>query len=121
MPNGTPHAPAHTGRVLKDTLSPKFRALADPTRRWYLECLRDGDVRLIEFCEIFPLSAPTVIHHLRVLEEGSLLRSRKEGPMRLYSLLPEGLREAETWLRRIWLRDSAAQRRLPHDWRRPGF
>jgi len=99
--------------VPKDTLSPKFRALADPTRRNFLECLRDGDVRLLEFYEIFPLSAPTVIHHLRVLEEGGLLRSRKEGPMRLYGLLPEGLREAETWLRRCWLRDPGAQRCLP--------
>ena len=105
----------------KDTLTPKFRALADPTRRCYLECLQDGDVRLIEFREMFPLGPSAVLHHLGVLEEGGLLRSRKDGPMRLYALLPEGLREAETWLRRIRLRDSAAQRRLPHDWGRPGF
>ena len=107
--------------MLKDTLSPKFRALADPTRRWYLECLQDGDIRLLQFQEIFPLGPSAVLYHLRVLEEGGLLRSRKEGAMRIYSLLPEGLREAEAWLRGVWLRHPATQRRLPHDWGRPGF
>ena len=107
--------------MLKDTLSPTFRALADPTRRWYLECLQDGDVRLLEFREIFPLSVQTVIHHLRVLETSRLLRSRKEGAMRLYSLLPEGLKEAEVWLRGIRSANPVIKRHLPHDWGRPGF
>jgi len=109
MRSGTSHAPAHTGRVLQlhDSLSPAFRALADPSRRWYLTCLLDRDLRLLEFCEIFPLSAPTVIHHLRVLEEGGLVDSRKEGPMRLYSLRPGGLDEAHAWLQRLWSRSPA--------------
>ena len=97
----------------EDTLSPKFRALADPKRRYFLECLRDGDARLFEFYEMFALSVPTVIHHLRVLEEGGLICSQKDGPMRIYSLVPEGLKEAETWLRRCWLRDPAARGQLP--------
>ena len=80
-------------------MDPVFRALADPTRRWYLECLLEGDVRLVEFRELFPIRQSTVIHHLRVLEASGLLVSRKEGPMRLYSLRPEGLREAAKWLR----------------------
>ena len=87
--------------MLKDILSPKFRALADPTRRWYLQALQDGDVRLIEFKNIFPLGPSAVHHHLRVLEESGLLRSWKEGPERLYSLLPEGLNEAAAWLQCI--------------------
>lgn len=86
---------------LTPTLDFTFRALSDPRRRWYLECLLDGDVRLCEFAELFPLSQPTVIHHLRVLEECRLLSSRKQGPERLYSLRPERLEEAEDWLRRL--------------------
>lgn len=103
----------------KDSLSPTFRALADPTRRWYLEALRGGDLRLIEFREISPFGPSSVLHHLRILEDCGLLRSQKEGTMRIYSLLPEGLREAQAWLReiRIW----ETQRCLPHDWGRPGF
>lgn len=99
--------------MLKDTLGPTFRALADPTRRWYLECLLDGDVRLREFRDLFPLSAQTVVHHLRVLEECGLLRSRKEGPMRLYSLQPEPLEEVDAWLRSLRLSDYQAGRCSP--------
>ena len=87
--------------MLKDTLSPKFRALADPTRRWYLQALQDGDVRLLEFQDIFSLRPSVVLYHLRVLEESGLLRSRKEGPERLYTLLPEGFKEAAAWLQHI--------------------
>jgi DNA-binding transcriptional ArsR family regulator len=97
--------------VLKDTLSPKFRALADPTRRWYLQALQDGDVRLMEFQDIFPLRPSTVLHHLRVLEASGLLRSWKEGPERLYSLLPEGFKEAAVWLQRIHRTEQAPGRR----------
>ena len=78
-----------------------FRGLADPTRLWFLEMLREHDVRLYTLCETFPLSASTVIHHLRILEECGLLSSRKQGPRRLYSLRLEGLTEAEARLRAI--------------------
>ncbi len=97
----------------RDTLGPTFRALADATRRWYVECLTDGDVRLCEFRDIFPLSAQTVIHHLRVLEECGLLCSRKEGPERLYGLRLERLEEVEAWLRSLRWRDYQPGRRSP--------
>jgi len=66
-------------------------------------------MRLLQFAEIFPLQLPTVIHHLRVLEECGLLHSWKQGPMRLYRLRPEGLKEAEAWLRRTY--ETALDRR----------
>jgi DNA-binding transcriptional ArsR family regulator len=106
--------------VLSLTLGPVFKALADPTRRWFVEAMLDGHVRLLEFAEMFPLSLPTVLYHLRVLEECGLLRSRKEGEMRLYSLRPEGLLEAEAWLRQIlWSRYRPRLGSLPEDWRLP--
>ena len=78
-----------------------FRALADSRRLWYVESLLDGDVSFRELAESFPLSKATVIHHLRVLEECGLLLGRKEGRLRLYSLQPEGLRQAYDWLDRM--------------------
>jgi DNA-binding transcriptional ArsR family regulator len=78
-----------------------FRGLADPTRLWFVEMLRDHDVGLLRFRGIFPLSASTVLHHLRILEESGLLCSRKQGPRRLYTLRLEGLIEAEARLRAI--------------------
>ncbi len=78
-----------------------FRALADPRRLWYVEGLLDGDVRFGEFAEVFTVSQSTVIHHLKVLEECGLLLSRKEGRLRLYTLRPEGLKQAYDWMQRI--------------------
>ena len=87
--------------MFNEHLCPVFRALADPRRLWYIEGLLDGDVRFGELAEAFPLSQPTVVHHLRVLEECGLLLSRKEGRLRLYTLRPEGLRQAYDWMERI--------------------
>ena len=78
-----------------------FRGLADPRRLWYIECLLDRDVGLRDLAELFPLSQPTVIHHLKVLEECGLLLSRRDGRARLYSLRPDGLKEAHDWMARI--------------------
>lgn len=87
--------------VFNEHLCPVFRALADPRRLWYLEGLVEGEVTLGECAEMFPLSQPTVIHHLKVLEECGLVLTRKEGRLRLYSLRPEGLKQAYDWMQRI--------------------
>ena len=50
---------------------------------------------------IFPITLPTVMHHLRVLESCGLVSSEKHGTVRTYSLRPEGFEEAEKWLRLI--------------------
>ena len=87
--------------VFNEHLCPVFRALADPRRLCYVEALADIDLRFGELVEISPLSQPTVIHHLKILEECGLLLSRKEGRLRVYTLRPEGLRQAYDWLERI--------------------
>jgi len=87
--------------VFNEHLCPVFRALADPRRLSYIEGLLDGDVGLRDFAEIYPLSHSTVIHHLKVLEECGLLLGRKEGRLRLYTLQPDGLRQAYDWMARI--------------------
>ena len=87
--------------MFNEHLCPVFRALADSRRLWYVEGLLDGDLKLGDLAGIFPISQPTVIHHLEVLEECGLLLSRKEGRVRLYTLRPEGLKQAYDWMERI--------------------
>jgi DNA-binding transcriptional ArsR family regulator len=87
--------------MLNRTLCPVFKALADPTRRWFAECLLEGEARLSEFLGLFPITLPTVMHHLRVLEECGLVRSEKSGTVRSYSLRPQGFEEAAKWLRQM--------------------
>lgn len=101
--------------MFNEHLCPVFRALADPRRLWYIEGLLDGDVTLGDLAESFPLSLSTVIHHLKVLEECGLLLSRKQGRLRLYTIQPEGLRQAYDWMERIvWRAYHAAPGSLLH-------
>jgi DNA-binding transcriptional ArsR family regulator len=77
---------------------PVFAALADPTRRRLLELLAAGERSAGELAVQFAISRPGVSRHLRVLREAGLVRSRGDGPRRLYSVDPGPLAEVEQWL-----------------------
>jgi DNA-binding transcriptional ArsR family regulator len=77
-----------------------FRALSDPTRRRVLERLRKGSASAGELSEPFRIALPSFMEHLAVLEGCGLVRSKKEGRLRVYRLARRRLRMAETWLAR---------------------
>ncbi|MBI2872512.1 MAG: helix-turn-helix transcriptional regulator [Chloroflexi bacterium] len=57
-----------------------FKALADGTRYQIVRMLlRADEVSCAEISQRFPLSAPALSHHFRVLEHCGLMESRKEG------------------------------------------
>jgi len=63
-----------------------FKALADPVRLKIIEFLRDGE-RCV--CEIIPhvdIAQPLVSRHLKILRDSGLVRVRKEGNRRYYSV-----------------------------------
>jgi len=63
-----------------------FKALADTTRLRILKLL---DVREMCVCEVMialDLTQPTASHHLKILENAGLVKSRKEGKWVYYSL-----------------------------------
>lgn len=66
---------------MKDTDFTKIaKALADPTRLKMLRDVRDaGELTCSCLCERFPLSQPTISHHIRALEDAGLLTVRKDG------------------------------------------
>ena len=85
-------------------------ALADPTRRAILARLTEGEARVTEIAEPFPISLNSVSKHIRVLERAALVRRRRAGREHLLALNPAPLDEAAVWLdiqRRMW------GRRLP--------
>lgn len=64
-----------------------FRALGDPTRYRIVQLLAQREeVACRELAKRFPLSAPALSHHFRVLQECGLLRVRKEGPYHYFRL-----------------------------------
>ena len=57
-----------------------FKALSDRTRyRAVCMLLRADEVSCGEISDAFPLSAPALSHHFRVLENCGLMESRKAG------------------------------------------
>jgi DNA-binding transcriptional ArsR family regulator len=70
-----------------------FKALADPTRRSLLDQLfgRDGQT-LTELEERLPMTRFGVMKHLRVLEEASLVTTRRRGREKLHFLNPVPIR-----------------------------
>lgn len=58
-----------------------------------------------ELARPFDMALPSFTQHLGVLEQCGLVRSKKKGRVRTYSLVPGLLEEAGTWIerqRRIW-------------------
>jgi DNA-binding transcriptional ArsR family regulator len=63
-----------------------FNALSDPARLEIIEFLREGEKCV---CEIIPhvnLIQPLVSRHLKILKDCGLVKDRKEGNRRLYSV-----------------------------------
>lgn len=75
-----------------------FRAIADPTRREILDRLASGEAPMMKLAELFELSVPAVSQHLKVLREAGLVQERREGRMRVYTLVPGPLREVSDWV-----------------------
>jgi DNA-binding transcriptional ArsR family regulator len=88
-----------------DRLSTTFAALADPTRRAILARLAMGETTVGELAKPFPVSAPAISRHLRVLEGAGLIERQVDAQWRLCRLKGRPLREARDWLddyRRFW-------------------
>ncbi len=79
-----------------------FSALSDPTRRSIIEMLASqGRLSASEIAESFPVSAPAISQHLKVLREAKLVRVEKRAQQRIYEINPETVREMESWAERI--------------------
>jgi len=88
-----------------ETLDRLFQALADPTRRAVLRRLGEGPASVTELASPFDMALPSFVRHLKVLEGSGLVRSEKEGRIRICWVVPEAVLAAEDWLqaqRRIW-------------------
>lgn len=82
-----------------------FHALADPTRRAVLARLATGPAHTSDLARPFRMALPSFAQHLDVLERSGLVKSRKAGRVRTWTLAPRPLKEAETWLskrRALW-------------------
>ena len=84
-----------------------FGALSDPTRRAVMTRLGEGPAAVSELAAPFDMALPSFTQHLKVLEGCGLVRSRKRGRVRTYTLAPRAMEAAEAWMaeqRALWER-----------------
>lgn len=86
-----------------------FRALGDGSRRAIVERLARGPASVTELARPLPMSLPTVVQHLGVLEDAGVVASTKVGRVRSYQLRTDALTPAADWIVRQRL---PAERRL---------
>ena len=82
-----------------------FHALAEPTRRAIVERLCAGPSTVSALAEPFDMTLSAVVQHLRVLEEGGIIRTDKVGRVRTCRIEPAGLNAAAQWIadrRALW-------------------
>ena len=86
MPNQTPD------------LDCLFHALGGPARRAMVERLSRGPAPVSELARPLPMSLPSVMQHLGVLEAAGLVRSEKLGRVRTCAIQSQALSQAEQWI-----------------------
>jgi DNA-binding transcriptional ArsR family regulator len=82
-----------------------FVALADPTRRAVVRRLGSGPASVGDLAREAPMTLPSFMKHVRMLESNDLIRTAKSGRVRTCELNPERFALVEDWLaeqRRIW-------------------
>jgi ArsR family transcriptional regulator, arsenate/arsenite/antimonite-responsive transcriptional repressor len=83
------HGPLDSDRA--GDLAGAFKALGDPVRLRLLSMIvsaADGEICVCELSEAFPLTGPTISHHLRILREAGLVRGARRGTWVYYRAIP---------------------------------
>jgi DNA-binding transcriptional ArsR family regulator len=81
----------------------ELKALADPTRQEILTLLVQGEQRAGDIAAAFAgMSRPAVSQHLRVLRESGLVRQRREGTARYYSIDVARVHSLWRFLEHFW-------------------
>jgi len=66
-----------------------YHALSDPIRLEIIDYLRDGEKCVCEIVPHLNLIQPLVSRHLKTLKDAGIVRCRKEGTKRLYSIVDQ--------------------------------
>jgi DNA-binding transcriptional ArsR family regulator len=81
-----------------EQLDTVLRALADPTRRAVVERLAKSPAVVSELAAPFSMALPSLMQHLRILENAGLITSKKHGRVRTVALRPGALDMLHLWL-----------------------
>lgn len=63
-----------------------------------IERLSKGPLSVKELAELLDMALPSALKHLKVLEDGSLVVSEKNGRVRVHRLKPNALAAIDKWV-----------------------
>lgn len=63
-----------------------FTAIADMQRRKIINLLKESELSVAQIKEHFDFSGATLSHHLSILKKADLVRVRRNGQQRIYTL-----------------------------------
>jgi len=88
------------GAVAASTVSALMKALADPVRLQIVDVLRRhaGEVCVCDLESLFPISQPTLSHHLKKLLEAGVVDVERREQWAYYYVIPGVLTELSRWL-----------------------
>lgn len=78
-----------------------FKAFCDPNRLTILGLLQSGEMCACKLLEELHIGQPTLSHHMKILCDAGIIRSRKDGKWTHYSFDPQGVQKAKKLLDEI--------------------
>ena len=78
-----------------------FKALSNSVRLEILSLLAERQLCVNALVARLSVSQPAVSQHLRILEHAGLVKGRKVGYFVHYSLVPEGIEECSSFLKKL--------------------
>ncbi len=74
------------GETVLTDLAELFKLFSDPTRLKILMCLSQHELCVCDLASLIEMNQSAVSHQLRLLKQGRLVKSRREGKSMFYSL-----------------------------------
>jgi DNA-binding transcriptional ArsR family regulator len=84
----------------RQAASDVYAAIADPTRRGLLDQLGRGEQTVLGLARPFAMTLSAISQHLKLLRAVGLVRVRRAGRERYYSLNARPLRQVADWVGR---------------------
>jgi DNA-binding transcriptional ArsR family regulator len=81
--------PKITQKTELENTSAFFMALADETRLKIIALLWQEDMCMCEIVSVLEAASSTINHHLKIMNKGGVITSRREGKFTIYSLNKE--------------------------------
>lgn len=98
----------------KGKIATMYKAFSDENRIIILDILKDGEKCACKILELMDISQPTLSHHMRILLDAEVVKSRKEGKWIHYSLSQEGIDTCLEYLSELMLKAKFSYKK--QDW-----